>query len=314
MRPPSPTAPSARAARARAPARRARRDRGGCRARGAAPCGARGAWASRRGGARPRGIPRDRNRFRRSAQCARPAPCPRCRAASTRERGRSRRRAPGSCGCQPAPHACARASLRAETRLFECRFAERGQRVEAPAGTILARRNLGILPAAAEDAHFLEPSERAIQRAVGGQQSGVGGVAERLRDFVTVKFVAAAAAQGGRGVADGKLEGNEGPGFSAHGGDNRQIYAFVKRLQSPFRAARPVVTQPAAARFPARSGNHVQAFHLLPQASWSATSTSVRITTCAWNSSPSPLMALIVSPSSIPPRRWSNTSTLRSPR
>lgn len=42
-----------------------------------------------------------------------------------------------------------------------------GQRVETAAGSILVGRDLRIFPAALQQTHLLETSERAIERAVG---------------------------------------------------------------------------------------------------------------------------------------------------
>ena len=49
------------------------------------------------------------------------------------------------------------------------RPAEGGQRIHAAARAIFVRRNLRVFPAALEKAHLFEPSERAVERAVGAR-------------------------------------------------------------------------------------------------------------------------------------------------
>src|SRR5438067_522197 len=80
------------------------------------------------------------------------------------------------------------------------------ERVEAAAGTILARGNRRILPAAADEPHALETRERAVQRAVRREQTDVLRLANRARDLVAVELGAAAAAQRGGGFADSEAE------------------------------------------------------------------------------------------------------------
>ena len=51
-----------------------------------------------------------------------------------------------------------------------------------------------VFPSALEKAHVLEPAQRAVEGAVCDEQARVAGLAQVLRDFVTVKFVVVAGA------------------------------------------------------------------------------------------------------------------------
>jgi hypothetical protein len=97
------------------------------------------------------------------------------------------------------------------------RFAERRQGVQAASGPVLACRHVRIFPPALEQSHLLEPAEGAVERAVGGEQPGVGGIAERFRHFVAVELVFAPLAKRRSGRADGDFERNETSRFPAHG-------------------------------------------------------------------------------------------------
>src|SRR5204863_10107219 len=110
----------------------------------------------------------------------------------------------------------ARGGLRVAARRFDGGVAARCERVEAAAGTILARGNRRILPAAEDEPHALETRERAIQRAVRREQTDVLRLANRARDLVAVELGAAAAAQRGGGLADGELDGQQAPWSAAH--------------------------------------------------------------------------------------------------
>lgn len=67
-------------------------------------------------------------------------------------------------------------------------FPGSGQRVQAPWRAAFFRRRLGILPAALEHAHLLEASERAIERAVRGEQLRVGVFLQPFRQLVAMKL------------------------------------------------------------------------------------------------------------------------------
>src|SRR5205085_10325960 len=135
--------------------------------------------------------------------------------ASPRARIRSARRALGAWGCQRGAGARGRRLVhRAGGR--ERGFAERGQRVQPTAGTILARGNRRILPAAGEQLHFFEARERAIQRAVRREEAAVARVADVFRDFVAVEFDRRSTAEVGGRLADRELDREERSWFSSH--------------------------------------------------------------------------------------------------
>lgn len=83
-----------------------------------------------------------------------------------------------SCTSQPPLRARRASGARLGSRGEDHGLGLGRQRVQTAAGAILARRNLGCFPAAFEQAHLLEPVERAVQRAVRGQQAMVGEIAQ----------------------------------------------------------------------------------------------------------------------------------------
>src|SRR5262245_2511520 len=95
-------------------------------------------------------------------------------------------------------------------------LAERRNRIQPPARTVLACGDVRIFPMARQHAHLLEPAERAIESPVGGEELVVADLSEGFRDFVAVKLVDAAALQRSRAGADGELEGDKAAWFSPH--------------------------------------------------------------------------------------------------
>src|SRR5262249_11216681 len=77
-----------------------------------------------------------------------------------------------------------------------------------------------------EQTHRFEASERAIERSVRGQQAVVTLLGEMLRDLIAVEFTRAFAVEARRADADGRFERHELTGFSPHGRNNKQIYAY----------------------------------------------------------------------------------------
>lgn len=100
-----------------------------------------------------------------------------------------------------------------------------GDGVETTSRPILVGRNLWVFPLADHQAHLLKPPERAIQRSVGGEQSGVGGLLQLFGDEVTVESIRPACAQHQGSRADGELQRHEASGFSAH----RHLYTDICR-------------------------------------------------------------------------------------
>ena len=93
---------------------------------------------------------------------------------------------------------------------------ERGQGVEPSPGPLFARRDLRILPAARQQAHALEPAERAVQRPVRREQLLIGVVSQLLRQLVAVKLPAPGNPERRRGGANRLFQGHERIGFAAH--------------------------------------------------------------------------------------------------
>src|SRR5687767_5060649 len=122
-----------------------------------------------------------------------------------------------SCGHQLTPWAPGRFRRGDAFRSLERLFAGACQGVEAAAGTVLARDDMRILPAALEQAHALEARQRAVERAVRREQFRVGGFADAFGDFVAVEFVHAAAAQCCGRVADREFQRHELTWFPSHG-------------------------------------------------------------------------------------------------
>ena len=92
-----------------------------------------------------------------------------------------------------------------------------GERIEPSARPVLVRRTLRVFPAALEQAHFLEPAERAVERPVGRQQPPVRDVREPLRDLVAIEIRCFRRPHSGSGQQDGRLEGDQTAGLSPHG-------------------------------------------------------------------------------------------------
>ncbi len=108
-------------------------------------------------------------------------------------------------------------------RFSECAFTEVGEAIQAAQRPSFARR-LRALPSTRQHSHFFEASERAVQRAVGGQSLPVVAVSESLGERESVEFPSQTAGGG----ADLDFEWKERPGFSSHAPQYKQISAYVK--------------------------------------------------------------------------------------
>ena len=115
---------------------------------------------------------------------------------------------------------------RRPARLQGGRLAGRGERVQPPAGTIFAGGDLRIFPPAREQSHRFEAAERAVERAVGGQQAAIGDIAQMPGELIAVEFRPAVTKEIHGGGANGHLEGNETAWLSTHRRDYKQIYAY----------------------------------------------------------------------------------------
>ena len=124
------------------------------------------------------------------------ATCRTCRRVSTCAPRRPPARAAGvSCGHRLAADP-ARWSVGGRlSGLRDCDLGSGRECVKTSPRTILARGNVRVFAPAAQQPHLLQPTQRAIERPVGGQQLLIGGVTEPLGHFVPVKLLC------GRGAA-----------------------------------------------------------------------------------------------------------------
>ena len=122
------------------------------------------------------------------------------------------------------------------------------QRVQPATWTVFTRCNFGLLAPAAKQAHLFEPLQRAVERAVCGEEAPIRVVRDLFRQFVAMEFLDAAAPQQRRAGANRLLEGQQRSRLPSHRDNYRQIYAYyVKLSKRPAAADIPNVVRPRVA-------------------------------------------------------------------
>ena len=149
-------------------------------------------------GRRRPATPRGRIRLPRVARRAGRRAGPRCRRASTTASTRRGVRALARAHVVELTRGAASGAADSRSGVGHRRLAVRGDGVEAAARPVLVGGNLRVFPRARHQPHLLEPAERAVERAVGGEQLRVGRVLELLGDEVAVELLDAALAEGQR--------------------------------------------------------------------------------------------------------------------
>ncbi len=90
---------------------------------------------------------------------------------------------------------------------------------------------------AGEESHVLKSRQRAVQRAVGGQQFRIRHVAQVLGDFIAVRRGRASPSKPRNHRKDRLFDGQEGTGATTHGVDYRQISAHNQAVRARYGAA-----------------------------------------------------------------------------